>query len=217
VLLLVVVRGASRANSKTDSQTESTASIRVKPTACSACDTLDGAARFNLGVHHNLCGGCFTLLVQEQTAEQERVLAQASKKEAAEINAALPPKSRMVWTPKKQRAQLIEIEYSKKDASRIYWAEVAWWFDPAGMKHTRRWDGYVEGRLSATISYEHDPEQKGHYLQLPTLYGKQKDGPYAQMIDARELAERELSNAHVLWKDGLVDSGSVEQEKRNPA
>jgi len=53
------------------------------------------------------------------------------------------------------RANLPEVAASKADTAQVFWATTAWWRDRKGHHHSRQWDCFHDGKIVASVTYDH--------------------------------------------------------------
>lgn len=53
------------------------------------------------------------------------------------------------------RANLPEVAASKADTSQVFWATTAWWRDRKDHHHDRQWDCFHDGKIVASVTYDH--------------------------------------------------------------
>jgi hypothetical protein len=128
-------------------------------TACDACGTTKGAARIrsnavpfvtvgspNFGKPHEasdamLCSSCY-----EAECEDNAIALTGVSLKKVSTNVVLNAVG---------REALPEVAASKADVTQVFWAVTAWWRDRRSNHHERQWDCFHDGKVVATVVYDH--------------------------------------------------------------
>lgn len=176
---------------------------------CMGCDLDDGGARFGVGQLSSLCSQCFSYLVEDELVNAAEDGQVSAVDVVLAINSGIQvPASVVIASGARLRSTRIDLDAedvtcrtaaradSEKDPARVYWAETAWWFDGRGNRRARRWHGFVGGRLSARVEYEHAKGERGFYaVSLVSGTPESWDrGPYRALAAAQEAAADEISD-----------------------
>jgi hypothetical protein len=190
----------------------------AKPSArtgkCEGCDLDDGSPRFGIGRLSSLCGECFSFLVEDELV----CAAEDGQVSADDVTCAIGagirvPAVVIIASGARLRRTRVELDVeditvrtsaralSELDASKVHWAETAWWFDARGNRRPRQWHGFVSGRVAAKVDYEHDRSARGFYVSMPTREDSPRArgmGPYRSLSYAQEIAADEVSDLAAL-------------------
>lgn len=126
--------------------------------ACEACGTTKGALRIRSNAlpfatagdkpgtehpesDHMLCSSCYALECEDNAIAMTGV--------------SLKKRSVQVTLTAVGRAALPEYQQSKTDITQVYWATVSWWRDRKNNHHVRQWDCFHDGKVVATVVYDH--------------------------------------------------------------
>jgi hypothetical protein len=200
---------------------------RVKLPKCTACEQDAAGGRY--GLHHNkgLCHACFSALVEEDllkavrqgkvTKAEVEFAERHGVKVPAEARRALnaQPVSRRVTLSTFEVSQLSARYLSADDASKVYWAEISWWYDGRGIPHVREWLGFVAGESVASIDYDHDRKNRGYtaWLLGKVEHEDKKLQTFDKLESAKSLIAKELSDQANLiggMLDGLREEAPVQ-------
>jgi len=155
---------------------------RSDMSVCEGCGVMDGGGRYRaLGMSSALCDSCFACWAEDEliTAADAGLLNPYEVEVAVESGVNVPAYV-VIKSGAKLRSVRIDLDReavtcrtkaridSKGDASKIHWAETAWWFDGRGNKRARRWHGFVDGVIRSVISYEHARDIRGFYVMEPS-------------------------------------------------
>jgi hypothetical protein len=148
--------------------------------ACEACGTMKGATRVRSNaVPVNTVGGPN---FGQPHAPSDAMLCSDCYQAECEDNAialtgvSLNKRSVQVSLNVVGRGLLSEVEASKKDVTKVFWAVTAWWRDRRGNHHERQWDCFHDGNVVATVVYDHSRKvyrasALGEFLATKTALG----------------------------------------------
>lgn len=190
---------------------------RVKLPKCTACGSDDDGPRLSLRRHKGLCSECFEALVEEDaikaakqgkiTKKDLEVAIEAGAAPSDAIVAAVieQPRSSYRSLSRVQVMDLSQAHLSAEDASKVYWAEVAWWHDDKGAPHVRKWVGFVAGQIAAQVEYNHRG-QRDRYRAVAYVQNKRTVlGAFGTLTRAQEAVGDALSDEAALV-GGMLDA-----------
>lgn len=126
--------------------------------ACDACGTHKGALRVRSNALLFITGGSGA---GKETTPSTDMLCSACYDLECDDNAiamtgvSLRKRSCDVVLNAVGRATLAEFVSSKNNVTNVYWATTAWWRDRRGNHHERQWDCFHNGKIVATVVYDH--------------------------------------------------------------